>query len=473
MPERDSERGSSRPQVSDAPPQRPPRVLGPWIATALVVGQMLGVGIFIGPPLVAGHLGNSTALLVLWLCGGVSALCGALTLAELGAMMPQSGGYYVIIRRTYGSAAAFAVGWLDVIAVFPGSIATLALALGTFQLPALFGDRFPPSVQLAGMTVPSAFLVAVVVVLVLTTINHIGIAVSGRVQMLLTGTPVFVFFTATILILSFGWGGAPALGSADQRPLGAITLASIAAAYMPVYFAYAGWDGAVYVGGEIARPGRNVPIALITGTLLVMALYFVLCFGFVTVLPIDQLAGSGEAGTAVASTLFGRPGVLAITSLILIGMLGSLNAQVLSGSRIAYAMGVDGLFPRFAGRLHRRFLTPVAALWLQAAWTVVLMTTGRVDQVLNYATSAMLIIGILMVPAIILLRHRDPNAERPYRTLFYPVPPILYVLSSLGVLVILIVQRDPSTWISVLWFGCAFLAYWAIVGRREALAADA
>lgn len=416
---------------------------------------MLGVGIFIGPPQMAAISGSRTLFLLLWLGGGITALCGALSVAELSALLPHNGGHYVYLRRVYGSGIGFAAGWLEGLAVFPGSIGTLALAVGTFQLPSLFGPSVLEPLVVGPVSIPAPLLWGSAIVIAFTGLNHLGIVLSGRVQTVLTAVPVLLFFAGAVWILAAGRHAS----LADVPEPDALRTMNLAAAYLPVYFAYAGWEGAIYVAGEIKNPGRNLPRALIIGTSMVTVLYLVLSAGFATMFTLGQLSTVGEAGSAAAGQLFGRTGTVAMTGVILVGLLGSLNAQVLTGSRITSAMAVDGEFPRKVGRLSERFGTPVFALWLQAAWTIVLMALQRVDQLIAYATTAMLIIGVLSVLSVGILRHRDPQAERPYRTLFYPVTPVLYCVSSVVVLAILIRQADVSVLLAVAWFVLALVVH--------------
>jgi APA family basic amino acid/polyamine antiporter len=280
--------------------------------------------------------------------------------------------------------------------------------------------------------------------------------------MALTTTPVVVLFVTAVVLLATGaatpHGAAPAMAREE---------ASVAAAYLPVFFAYAGWDGTIYIGGEVKEPGRNLPRSLIVGTLAVTALYLVVCAFFLRVFTLDGLAGAGEAGSAAAAALFGRTGVLAITGLIVAGVLGSLNAQVLQGSRISYAMGLDGEMPRAFAWLDPRRRTPAVALWAQAAWTIALMSTKRVDQLVTYASAAMLVTGSLSVLAVVVLRRREPAAPRPYRTWLYPLPPILFALSSAIVLAILAGRGDPSVLLAIGWFVAAFVVYRTLIAPRR------
>ncbi len=445
----------------------PARRLGGTPALALVAGSMLGIGIFISPPEVAANIKGPGLFLTMWLLGGVAALFGALSLAELGAMMPRSGGDYAYLRLGYGRGVAFAAGWLQLLAIFPGSLASVAVATSTYQLPVLLGPELSQPITVLGLVVPASHFWAAVIILGLTVINHIGVHVSGAVQVLVTSVPLTVLLIATMFVLGQrGLDGAAAMG--DVGTMGEIPeMSSLARAYLPVYFAYSGWNAAIYVGGEIRNPGRNLPRALVGGTLLVTLLYLVLCTGFLAVFSMEDLARVGEAGTAAAKTIFGPIGIVAITGLILLAMLGSMNGTVMTGSRIAYAMAQKGDCLRSAAHLHPRFATPTVALWLQAAIALALLLTGQhLGDLIEYTSSAMLITGTLTVLAVMVLRRRMTKTRRPYRTWMYPIPPLVYGVSSVLVLVVLVFEGDPSVWAAVIWFAAALVFYRLRVAKQ-------
>lgn len=433
------------------------RYLGRWAAQALVAGSMLGIGIFIAPPVVANHVQSPLWFLMLWAAGGLAALCGALCVAELGAMMPRAGGEYPYLRAAYGPGIAFATGWLQLLATFPGSLAAMAVGTATFQLPVLLGAGFAEPVDLGVMSVAGPTFWAIALVVGLTALNHIGIVLSGRVQLVVTVIPLAVLLAVSLFVVgdigtvevsreSLRVGLQPGPSAHD-----------IAQAYLPIYFAYSGWNAAIYIGGEIADPGKNLPRAVVGGTATVAVLYFVLCAGYLAVFDMSALAGAGEAGTAAAGALFGHAGVVAVTLMILLAMLGSINGTVMAGSRIGYAMAEQGDFFAAAGRLSPRFGTPVVALWLQAALACALILSRRFDQLMEYAAAAMLISGSLAVASVVSLRRKDPEHPRPYRIGFYPWAPLIYVGSSVFVLGALAAKGDLSVLMAVSWFSLALL----------------
>ncbi|HEY0139073.1 MAG TPA: amino acid permease [Nannocystis sp.] len=443
-----------------------PKKLGRWASHSIVSGSMLGIGIFIFPPVVAQHIHSSGYFMLMWLLGGLAALCGALCVAEMGAMMPRAGGEYPYLRLAYGPGIAFSTGWLQLLATFPGSLATMAVGAATYQLPVLFGPRMAAPIDLGVMTIAAPTFWAIVLVVLLTALNHIGVVLSGRVQLVLTVVPLAVLLAVSLFVV--GDIGTVEVGSAgidlDLWPIP--SAAALAAAYLPVYFAYSGWNAAIYVGGEIEDPGRNLPHAVIGGTLSVLVLYMVLSAGFLSVFSLADLAGVGEAGTAAAGRLFGQAGIFVMTTMILLAMLGSINSSVMTGSRVGYAMAEQGHFPRAGFRLHPRFGTPIFALWTQTGLAVGLITMQGFEALMRYTSCAMLISGSLTVYAVVRLRERLPELQRPYRVGFYPWTPLAYIGSSLFVLAVLVAQLDVSVFMAVGWFALALLVHHLVVRGR-------
>jgi APA family basic amino acid/polyamine antiporter len=444
-------------------------VLGLWPALGLVAGSMLGVGVFIGPPVVAQHIQQPSAFMLLWLAGGIAALAGAMSLAELGAMMPRTGGDYPYLRLAYGPGIAFAVGWLQILVVFPGSLATITVGTSSFQLPVLLGSFYDAPIAISGLPITPATFWTAVILISLTAINHVGILLSGRLQLLLTVIPISVLFAACVYQLLVSGTTEPKHAAAAPA---AIALSGIAAAYLPVYFAYSGWYAALFVGGEVRSPARTLPIALIAGTVSIVMLYAVLCAGFMTVFTLPELAETGEVGTAAARVIFGEAGALSITFLICIAMLGSVNGTVMTGARITVAMARQHDLPAIAGSHDDRFHSPTIALWLQTAIALALISTHRFEELMNYTTSAMLITGSLTVLSVVVLRRRLPELDRPYRLPAYPLPPVVYVASTLFALGILASNLDSSVWMAIGWFVFALALHKLLALSRSRKAGD-
>ncbi|MCB9507525.1 MAG: amino acid permease [Myxococcales bacterium] len=396
------------------------RTIGGPDAIAIVAGSMLGVGIFLSPALVAAEFASRAAFLMLWALGGLTALAGAAAYAQLGVMVPRAGGDYVYLRAAYGQAVAAAGGWILAVAVFPGSLATMAVAVGEYQLPVLLhGLGYSADAALAG--IPAPRVVAVALIVGLTLVNAAGAHLSARTQRWLTAAPV-VFLIAMVVAAIVGIGSVPA--PHPHHPVTGSWVERFTAAYMAVYFAYSGWNAVGYVGGEVERPRRNIPIGLVGGTLLVTALYLALCWTFLRVLGLDGVSAAPEVGTATASALFGASAAVPVAAIIAVAIVGSLNATVLGGARIAFAMACDGALPDGLTVVAPRARTPVRALWLQCGVASALVVSGTFEQLLAMTSLAMLILGILTVSSLFVLQSRGPAVPLHRRLLMSALPAV-------------------------------------------------
>jgi len=454
----------------DGDDSQTPRVIGALGGFAIVAGSMLGIGIFLSPPIVASHVGQPALFLGVWALGGLTALAGAVACAELGTLMPRAGGDYVFQYEAFGPSVAFASGWVLFGAIFCGSIATLSVGLCTYQLPALLGVDLSGSVlQLPwGAPVSAAQLAAVGLVPLLTALNALGARPSARTQTWLTLLPIGVLAACALWAIARG-GAAPAASIPPRGAASVLTIGGLVSAYNAVYFAYSGWINVIYVGGEVSAPQRNIPRALIAGTLAVTALYLLLCAGFLRVLGLSALAQAGEAGSATAALLGGERARQAVTLLIASALLASINATVLGGARVAYAMARRGALWSPLGRVDARHRVPQGALWLQALLACALILSGRFEDLYVMVSLAMVLTGTLTVSCLFVLRRTRPEAPRPYRATGYPPLPALYVVSSLlviGVMLQRALSGTPGAWYPLLGlgvFGVAFLAHraWA------------
>lgn len=405
-------------------------------ATAVVAGSMLGIGIFLAPPIVARHLPDVLPYFGVWIFAAITALAGAVAMAELGSMMPQAGGDYVFQRRAFNESVAFASGWVLFGAIFTGSVAALAVPICQYQLSVLLepalslvagpGVTFDLGASVVFPWLTWTKIVAVALVIGFTVLNAADTKLSALAQTLMTVVPMAILTLLAFYALSTGVAVVDPLPTSAAEPM---TASSWAQAYLPVYFAFAGWNAIIYVAGDVDSPSRNIPRSLIGGTLIVTALYLLLCWAFLDVLGFSGLAASFEAGTASAAALGGTPAKLIVTSLIGIALLASLNATVLQGGRVAFAMARGGaLWSRFGVKNDSG--VPGRALWFQALLASVFVLTGTFEEILELVSIAMLVCGSLSVAALFVLRRREPDAERPYRALGYPWLPALYLLTS-------------------------------------------
>jgi APA family basic amino acid/polyamine antiporter len=433
------------------------RVIGGMAGFAIVAGSMLGIGIFLSPPVVASNTSSVAAFFGMWLLGGLVSLAGAVACAELGTMMPRAGGDYVFQYEAYGPSIAFASGWVLFAAIFCGSIAAMAVALCTYQVPVLLGVDLSTDLLVLpyGMTITGARALALALVPALTLLNLRGTQPSARTQTVLTVAPIICFVAMSLYAITLY---APPLDQSALQGSAAPsdsdwTLHGLVTAYMAVYFAYSGWINIIYVAGEVSEPQRNIPRALIGGTIAVTLLYLLLCTGFVQVLGFAGLSTAGEAGTATAGLLAGDAGRIAITLVIATALLASINATVLGGARVAYAMALRGaMWPKLAtvGEEHH---VPNSALWMQAAISCLLILSGRFDQLLSMVSLAMVVTGSLTVGAVFVLRRKLPAADRPYLATGYPWLPGFYIAASLVVIAVMLreaISNEPSAWYPLL-----------------------
>ena len=429
-----------------------PRVLGLRDATMLVVSSVIGVGIFFTPGGVARHLPSAGWFFAAWLAGGALALAGALANAELGTMFPRAGGNYVYLRAAYHPIAGFLVGWLSFFAIFAGTIATLAEGF------ALSLASFVP----LGPTAKT--VVAVAVLWIASGVN----AYATRAGVALNTATAYLKIAALVALVVLG----PLVGhdrapAAPFTPAGTASLEGFGVALSPVIFSYLGWNASVYVAGEIASPGRNLPRSLFWGLGICTAIYMLVTATFVHALGMERLVGMPDVGFQAGSVLFGARGSLIVAGIMLASVFGCLGANVLVGPRIAYAMATDGLFFRGAARLSRRARTPWIAVLVQAATaTVLVLAFDDLDRVLDYTTFAIVLATIADTTALYVLRVRAPDRPRPYVAAGYPLVPLLYVLANVGVGVAMVRARPVEclTGVGVLLSGAP--VYFAFARRR-------
>lgn len=416
------------------------RVITAWGTLAIVAGSMLGIGIFLAPRIVAQQVPFFPGYMFVWLFGGFVAICGAVAYAELGSMFPRSGGDYVFLDAAFGRSAAVAGGWVLFLGVFCGSIATISVAVCEYQLPILLGPLVNMNwqtewVTLGPLSITGVRAAGVVLLLALTGLNVLGTRISEKVQILFSLIPVVALLMLSIWILATGPHETAVPIEAVQSAPVLSPIAGFTAAFLAVYFAYAGWNAVAYVAGEVQDYRRNLPIGLLGGTLLVTFVYAAMAAAFVAALGMGGLTEAMEAGTATAAVLWGPRGEWIAVALIAVGLLGSINATIFAGSRIAAAMGRDGVLPKAVGHWGRRS-TPELALWLQGGVSVLLVISGTFDALLELTSVAMLLLGALVVTALFVLRKHRPQALRPYRATGYPVLPALFIVVSISIVTI-------------------------------------
>jgi APA family basic amino acid/polyamine antiporter len=420
----------------------------------LVVSSVIGVGIFLTPGVVAEDVPHPGSFLAAWLAGGLLSLAGALANAELGAMYPRAGGDYVYLREAYHPAAGFLVGWLSFFVIYAGTIATLATG---------FAEGLAAFVDLHGS---GKMAVAVALTLFTSWVNYVGVRWGARFNNV-TGAIKLLALAALMV-------AGPLVGRGEWlhlRPLlrgaAAVSPSAFGLALAPILFTYLGWNASVYVAGEIRDPGRNVPRSLFIGLAVCSAIYVGLNVIYLYALPVSALSGRVRVGEAAARALFGRAGGRIMAALVLASILGCLNATILAGPRIAYAMALDGLFFHGVHRVHEIYRTPHVAVVVQALTAVGLIIVLRsFPSVLDYTTFAIVLATMADTTALYALRWRKPTRQRPYRAWGYPVVPALYLVANAGIAGAMLWGR-PKECIIALAVAATGAPFYALFARRE------
>lgn len=445
---------------------------------ALVVGTIVGTGVLLKAAVMTQTLGSGMAVLAAWLIAGLLTLAGALTYAELGAMMPEAGGEYVFLRAAYGDAVAFIYGWLRLTAG-SGSIAALGVSFATFLAPLVpLGEPwFAAHGHVMGHVLLWSFgpaqLVAIAPILVLAAVNCVGVRAGGAVQIILASIKVLaVLFIAGGVFLAARHGSWTHLTA--RATTGSLTASGIGTAMLGALWAYSGWSYLPMAAGEIRDPGRNIPRALIGGTLIVIALYLAINAAYFYALPPDAVAMANSTShpgapaiAALAANSFLTGGAASVAAVaFLVATLGTLNGGLLSNSRVPFAMArAHQFFPLF-GHVGRRSHAPTWSISAFAAWAAVLATTGTYDQLSDLAVFAFLIFFALTAAAVFVLRVRQPDAARPYRTTGYPVVPFLYVAITVGVIANAMVTSPAPAWTALAFLALGVPVYLWFRARR-------
>jgi APA family basic amino acid/polyamine antiporter len=452
------------------------RRLGLMDTTFLVIGAVVGSGIYMTPGILAAGLPSPGWLLAVWLAGGLITLCGALSFAELGAMYPQAGGQYVYLREAYGSGAAFLFGWAFFGFIMCGGLAALAVAfaefLGSF-LPVLSTGHVLFRLNLFGMvySLSAGQVVAAGSIVFLTFLNSFGIRSGALVQNALT---IFRLGTVAALVglgVLFGTkaGGANFHALFASGPGLSAVLKPLGLALVAVFWTYDGWYSVNCTAEEIRDPARTIPRGLTLGVLSVTAIYILVNIVYLMALPYDRLKGVVRVGELAASALFGGGGALLFSALVTVSIFGCLNANLIFGPRVFYAMARDGHFFRAMGRLGPKSHVPTAALWGQAAWSAVLCLSGTYQSLYEYMVFALLLFFAATGLAVFVLRRRAPDAARPYRTWGYPVVPVVFIAMSLAVFASIVASQPLKSLVglALLAAGAPVYLVWRDRGGRD------
>jgi APA family basic amino acid/polyamine antiporter len=444
--------------VSADPRDRLPRVLSLWDASLLIVASVIGSGIFFTPPQVAALLPSAALILLAWIVGALLSLAGAFANAELGAMFPHAGGDYVYLREGLHPGAGFLVGWLSFFAIYAGTIAALAVVFAAAIAPALDLGR-------SGVVVVAALLI-----LGCSALNLRGTRLGAGFNNLTSVAKIVALTIFVILGPILGHGSLePWLGGlVREADRGGATWLHFGQALSPILFSYLGWNACVYVASEIKDPARNVPRSLFLGLGLCAGLYLLVNAVYLYALAPAAMIASADAGESAARALFGPIGGTWVSIFVLVSVLGTLNATVLVGPRIVYAMALDGHFWSGADRVHPGFRTPSVAIAVQAVVSIGLVVfLESFPKALDFTVFGIVLATSADTVALFALRRRQPDRIRPYRTWGYPWVPAIYLAVNLGIGVALVIGSPRECAIAIAMLAAGLLVYLGL-GRAPA-----
>ena len=436
------------------------RQLGLWSAVAVLIGSTIGSGIFRSPAGIADKLPGPLPLMAVWVAGGLFALCGALTLAELSGAFPETGGAYVFIREGWGRMPAFLFGWSELTLIRAASLGAISTTFAEYLLRVLGYDA-----SVAPYSDWVHYIAAVAIVLT-ATFNYVGLKWGSLVQNLTTLAKYGGLLFIIVLALAIGL---PRTGGhyTPAAPAGSFHIAAFGLALVSVLWAFDGWADLSFVAGEVKEPRRTLPRAIIIGTTAVIAIYLLANLGYLAVMPVAEIRHSQLVAADVASRLIGLPGVVFVALTVMLSTFGTLNGTLLTSPRIFFAMADDGLFFRKMAAVHPRFGTPYISIMLVAALGVVFVMLRTFEQLADTFVTAIVPFYALAVASIFVFRKR-PTYDPPFRTPLYPIVPALFILATLFLLVNAII--DPSSrWGTLAVLGGILIGvpvYYLTVGRR-------
>jgi APA family basic amino acid/polyamine antiporter len=426
------------------------RVLSLLDATMINAGGIIGSGIFMVPATVAMFTGSASLFFMVWIAGGIVSLFGALSVAELGAAMPRAGGQYVYLSEAYGPVWGYLYGWSAVAVINTASIAAVGVAFSEY-----LRFFFPiTDVSIKG--------IAVATIVLLTIINILDVKSGARFQNVFTISKLGAIFGIIILGLVMEGGSNQNLSPFFSDQSFTELVGPLGLAMVSVLWTFDGWIFITYVAGEVKNPGRNIPLSLIFCMLIVVTIYLLLNYVLIYTLGFTGMNGSDLVVSDAASVFLGNKGAAIVTLIILISLIGANNGFVLTSARINYAMAKDKLFFYQASQIHPRFKSPANALIIQCVWASLLTFTGTFNQLITYIIFASWIFYGMSAGAVIILRNKKPDMERPYKTPLYPWIPIIFILFAIFLTINTIIEapRDAAIGAGIILAGLPMYYYW-------------
>ncbi len=400
--------------------------------TMIAIGSCIGSGIFVTPAKIAQEVPNATLILIVWTLGGIIALTGALTFAELGGMFPKAGGVYVFLKEAYGELVAFLYGWVTLLVITSGALAALGLAFAEYMTFFIdLGDN-------------GKIILAMLTIILLTGINIFGVDISQLFSNIFTGLKLaammaivvagFLFYNAEKIPLSFS------LTSNSPDNL----MSAMLAALIGVLWSFGGWHHASYLAGETIDPKRNVPRAMVYGAIIVTVVYILINLAYMMLLPVGTIAGTERVAGDAVSTLIPSGGKL-VAVMIAISIFGTISIYTMSAPRIYFAMARDGVFFKGLAKIHPKFKTPANAMMLQSGWAICLLFFwGTFHNLITYVTFMDIVFMTMAAISIFIFRRNRKDVERPYKTFAYPIVPLLFILISAAFVVNTLIERPKQ-----------------------------
>ena len=446
------------------------RDLGKWGAIAMVVGTVIGSGIFAVPKAMTLQVGSPGMVFVVWVFGGILSLFGALTYAELAAAIPEAGGEYAYLRTAYGPFFGFLYGWTQAWVAKSGSVATLATLffyyLANFS-PGLEGTLWiiPLPIGPGGgpLEIRWGQLCAMAVILILGFVNYFGVRVGGGLQIAVTILKVTLIMGVVVIGMTASVGSVSNYSTSIPVAGG---WTGFFAALVAALWAYDGWNNVSMIASEVRNPQRNLPISLIGGVLAVIAIYLLTNMAYFYVLPAADVAASDRVAADMMRKILGSQGAAAVSVVVMISIFAALNGSILSGSRVPYALAKDGLFFRACAYVQPKYRTPSKSILLLSVWSSVLVLTGRYEELYTLVIFPSWILYAMATASVIVLRKTRPDLPRPYKTIGYPVVPVLFVLVAIALILSTLFKspRESILGLGIIAAGLPFYWRW----RRNA-----
>lgn len=438
------------------------RAIGLGSAVLLVVGSVIGSGIFLTSGEMAAQIPSASLLLAAWVLGGVLAIAGGLTYAEMGAMFPRSGGVYVFLREAYGGLSAFLYGWVSLLVIISGSMAAVAVGFAeylSYFIPAVSTSNVLASfaVPWGTFTISAGQLVAATSLAVLGAVNYVGVRSGNMVNVVLTAAKVCGLVAIPVMALIYStvtpaW--TPVVPPDLARPAASFGVAMIA-----VLWTYESWYYVTYAAGEIRDPRRNVPRALFFGVLALIAIYVTVNIAYLHALTIDEMRGVTRIAEKAALALMGPAGASLIAATVVISTFGCNAAGILGGSRVLFAMAHDGVFLPAASRVHPTYRTPHIAVAALTIWSIVLTISGTYNQLFTYVMFVSILFSAAAGVALFTLRRSKPDHPRPYRAWGYPVIPAIFVIGSVAFVLNTLMERPVESIAGLVLLAIGFPVY--------------